>query len=638
MNKVIERMENVTRFLIGSGTEFMNTNFKGKEVKDKGSDISLVETTGGMEIRIPLKEEDHILGLGEKALPVERKRTRSIMWNYDSYNYELGTDPMYASIPFFMKIRDGKPEGFLINYTGKIVFDFGVEDYTHILITVNSKDFAFYVMEGDEPDQILRIYSEITGFPFHLPQWSLEHQISKYSYYPQERVEEVVNKYITTFGTNSVGAVYLDIDYMEDYKIFTHDKGKFPDMRGMINNFHARNVRVIPILDPGIKLDQNNEIFKKGIGKYVETPTGEIFTGDVWPGKCVFPDFFNSEGRDFWSESVSEFMKEGYDGIWLDMNDPSVHHVDSRTIAENSIHHRDGVKVRHSDVHNAYCLEEAKATFESLREGDKFILSRSGYAGIQKYAAIWSGDGLSTFENMWLQIPLLTSLSISGIPYVGCDLGGFSGYSSPELILRFYQMGLFFPIYRNHKVKEGNDQELYVFDLYYKGRFKQILDLRHNLVSYLKWKAEEAAMYGKPIIRPLAYNFPREDGIFTIDDEYMVGMEFLLAPIVTRSSNRRELYLPDGIWYEFNSTNIYSGKKRVSSEGDLPLFLRNNSVVIIGRKLLFFGDVEEEIYLDGEWHLFKSQKGKATLDGKNLKSGEFIDVEKEKPTLSTLQF
>ena len=641
MAKLSSQKGDIARFSFGKGDILLSGNYYS--VSESIGPVNLqkygIEATvekGITSIIIPLSEADHIIGLGEKALPVERKRTRVEMWNYDNYNYSLGRDPLYSSIPFFMKYNMGKVEGFFINYPGRVIIDSGVKDYNNIVITIESENFDFYIFGGNSFDEILQKYSSITGMPFQLPEWALEHQISKYSYYPQERVEEVVDNYLHAFGPTSVGAVYLDIDYMDEYRIFTADQTRFHHMKEMVENLSKKGVKVIPIIDPGVKADQNFSIFRKLLGSYVETSNGDLFTGDVWPGKCVFPDFLNPEAEESWKSLVSTFMKDGYGGIWLDMNEPSIHNTPNRTISEDAVHHIEGKKVSHKDVHNMYALAEARATFNGIPGDDKFILTRSAYAGIQKYAAIWSGDGSSDFENVGLQIPLLTSLSVSGVPYVGCDLGGFLGYSTPELVLRFYQMALFFPIYRNHKVKEGNDQELYIFDDYYRERFKEILSMRHNLVPHMLWKARESERSASPIIRPLAYNFPDENGIFTVNDQYMLGEELLLAPVLKSGMKSRELYLPTGKWYEFQSGKIYEGHRRIESEGDIPLFMMENSVALISNSIYLFGKVDREIFYNGKWVNLKYNGKEAFLGSKKLSENEYIDVFASKPSLKDL--
>ena len=594
--------------------------------------ITIDEYQDSVRILMPLEIMDHIIGLGEKALPVERKRTRVEFWNYDSYAYNLKTDPLYVSIPFFLKINSGQAKGFFVNYGGRIVMDFGQEIYDKIIINVPSKDFEFYIFHEGTPDAVLSQFMKLTGKPFSLPEWVLEHQICRYSYYPEKTVLEIIDMYQKIFGKESVGSIYLDIDYMKDYIPFTVDENKFHDISKFIEKCHKKGVRVIPIIDPGLKLDQKDGTFVKGLGNYVETPKGEIFTSTVWPGKCAFPDFLNAEAREFWSNQVKEFIGNGFDGIWLDMNEPSMN-SQSRTIEEDSIHNIGGKKITHNHLHNYYAYFESMAT-KGANDDGKFILSRSGFAGIQKYAAIWSGDGNGNFESLALQISLLASLSISGIPYVGCDLGGFLNYSDPELLLRFYQMALFFPVYRNHKSKTENDQELYIYNSYYLERFREILRLRHTIVPHLLWKAKIAEENYEPIIRPLAFNYPQEEGLYQIDDQYMVGREIMLAPIVQRGADVRKVFLPPGKWYNLQTGEIDLGGNMVNSGGDIPIYLKEGSLLLTRKGIVVFGDVNEKFFYEGKWVEIANLKDQIkSSDRTGLK---ILDCERDRITINDI--
>ncbi len=302
----------------------------------------------------------------------------------------------------------------------------------------------------------------------------------------------------------------------------------------------------------------------------------------VWPGACAFPDFLNHKARSFWSKQVTKLVSEsGLDGIWLDMNEPSVFN-DTKTFDENTTHNLDdGLNVPHSLVHNAYAYFQAKATFEPLNKLNKepFILTRAGCAGIQKFAAVWSGDNTSSWRNMRLQIPLLLSLSISGVPFVGCDIGGFIGNSSPELLARFYQMATLFPIFRNHKSKEGNDQEPFRLPTKYQNQVKNAISLRYSLLPYLSSVALKAHRLGHPIIRPLCYEYQSDEETYYINDQYMVGKHLLYSPIVEKGKRERELYLPEGKWIEWTRRTIFNGSQWINSETEMPLYLRASSTI-----------------------------------------------------------
>ena len=630
----------IIRVQIGGGNEYVPTQFLSK--KNIGGDIldehgfKIKEKSNGVEISLHLAISDHILGLGEKAFPVDRKRTRSTFWNNDGYIYSMYSDPLYCSIPFFIKTNKDNNMGIYVNFPGRLTIDCGIDSYDRITIEAPTKSFAFYLIIGKTPETVVEGYSRLTGFPFRMPEWALEHQISRYSYYPDEAVLTILRRYREEFGPNAVGSIYLDIDYMDNYKLFTIDKTRFAHMENFINKIHQMDVKVIPIIDPGVKVDQGYRQFKDGLGCYVETEKGEIYTGDVWPGKCAFPDFFSEDGKSYWKAEVGKFMKNGFDGIWLDMNEPSVQNEESRSMPEDVIHSLNGKKIKHSDLHNAYALMEAEATFNSMGAG-KFILSRAGYSGIQKYGAIWSGDGVATYENMKLQIPLLTGLSVSGVPYVGCDLGGFSGYTSPELLLRFYQMALFFPVYRNHKSKTGNDQELFIFTRDFKDKFREILALRHAVVPHLYWKSILASETGSPIIRPLAFNYPEVESLFTVSDEYMVGKELLLAPILSEGFMERNITLPPGKWYCYENAKEYEGDDTFRYSGEIPLFQKQDTIMIAGERIFIFGNPDEKVFYKGKW-VNITCKGKETcMDGEMMAEEDYVLIGKNKKiTLSDL--
>ena len=629
--KVNSSETGIMKVSFGEPFEYLRINFSGdhehdsKALDEMGIEIETIENK--TEISIPLDPSDHILGLGEKALPVDRKRSKSVLWNSDSYAYSIYSDPLYCSIPFFIKISDHGNYGFFINYPGKLTVDCGISSYNKIRIQITSSSLAFYIIKGRSPEEIVEKYSGLTGKPFLMPQWALEHQISRYSYYPDNAILSMLKRYRDEFGADAVGSIYLDIDYMENYKVFTIDRKKFPGIKEFLKSVHELGIKVIPIVDPGIKAEQGYEQFQKGMGSYVETVKNEIYTGGVWPGKCAFPDFFSEEGKSFWKKEVEKFMENGFDGIWLDMNEPAVQDEKTGTFPENLIHSINGNKIRHSELHNAYALAEAEATSSALGK-NKFILSRAGYSGIQKYAAIWSGDGTSSFENMALQIPILTGLSISGVPYVGCDLGGFLGYTTPELLLRFYQMALLFPIYRNHKSNTGNDQELYIFPDDIKEKFRQILALRHALVPYLHWKSVRAVERGTPIIRPLAFNYPEIEAMFTINDEYMSGKELLLAPIVNCNAEWRYITLPPGKWYSFEHGKVYEGNSTIKYPGDIPLFQGKDTCIIAGERLCIFGDVNERVFFRGKWINVTVSNDSVFIDGIVAPEKEYLMIDK----------
>ncbi len=559
---------------------FSIKNYKTKRLQTnritiEGHKFEINETKDGLEISRDLDIDEHIIGLGEKAYEIERRRTKLTMWNTDSYAYTKYTDPLYVSIPFFISVSKNSKMGVFVNYPGKVIFDVGIETYDKIKILVPSKSAEIFIIKGKTIKEIIKNFTNLTGKPFKIPDWALGHSISRYSYFPQDKVIEVLKEYKKN---TIVDTIYLDIDYMNKNKIFEWSKENFPNPKKMIDEIHKMKTKVITIVDPAIVLDQNDKIFLEGLGKYCENDKNQIYAANMWAGQCVFPDFLNKETRKWWANRIKKWISDyGIDGIWLDMNEPAVF-TPNKTFNESVLHKIDDkTRIKHDEVHNSYAYFEAMGTYNAMKNG--FILSRAGYAGIQKYAAIWSGDSVSSWEDMKIQIPLLLSLSISGISYVGCDIGGFVGRSDSELLARYYQMAAFFPIFRNHKDKNGNDQEIYNVEDKQKERIVQAIKTRYLFMDYIKMLAKDAHEKGNPIIRPLCYEFEDDENTYKIDDEYLLGEYILYAPILDKGKNNRTVYLPKDKWLEFNTNKEFIGPCYIKSTEEMPIFIRKGTKI-----------------------------------------------------------
>jgi alpha-glucosidase len=569
----VERSNKIFRIIINEPKPIVKYEFKGEEVDVENLfNMEISEVKEGLEIKIPLKLETHILGLGEKAFEIDRRRVKLVMWNTDAYGYKWGTDPLYVSIPFLIKVDD-RIVGYFFNSTSRLEFDIGYTNYDKLIVKIPEEDAEIFVFLGENIQEILELYTDLTGKPFLLPEWALGYQISRYSYFPQEYVEEIVEKHLKE-GIK-VSAIYLDIDYMSKYKIFTWDNRRFPNPKDLVRKLHSLGVKVITIIDPCVRLDQSYELFKDGLGNYVENEDGTLYVDYLWPGLCVFPDFLNARTREWWRNLIRRWVSDyEIDGIWLDMNEPSV--LGKRNFNLKAVHNLDdGRRVFHERVHNAYSLFEAMATKDEV----DFVLSRAGYAGIQRYAAIWTGDNTSSWEDLSLQIALILGLSISGVPYVGCDIGGFAGRINDYLLLyRYFQVALFFPIFRNHKSKDGSDQEIFLLPDYWKERIKDVIKLRYKFLPYLYALAKESHEKGHPIIRPLAYHYSKDENSFKINDEYLVGEYLLYAPQLYRET-KRLVYLPEGKWLNWWTNEEYEGMEWIETNNEFPIFIRYNSII-----------------------------------------------------------
>ncbi|MFQ1020753.1 alpha-glucosidase MalA [Tardisphaera saccharovorans] len=553
--------------------------------------LSFKEQEDSLTVTKPLGIDEHLFGLGEKAFELDRRRTRVVMWNTDAYGYRWGTDPMYVSIPFFISIENGKARGFFFNSPSKMTFDFGITRYDQVIVTIPQLELELFVFDGPSVQEVVEQYVELTGKPLDPPLWAFGYQASRYTYFPQDYVIDIIKKHKEK-GID-LAAIYLDIDYMEKYKDFTWGES-FPEPKRMLEEAHRTGVKVVTIVDHAIRAEQGYEPFLSGMGHFCELQDGNLYVDRMWPGTCVFPDFFNDGCRNWWGSEIRKWAEQGVDGIWLDMNEPAT--LTQEHDFRGPVVHKldDGRKIRHELVRNAYPYFEAMSTYEALKTiTDKpFVLSRAGYAGIQKYAMIWTGDNSSTEEAIPLQLSLVLSLSISGIPFVGCDLGGFAGRSNPSLVLKYYRAALFFPLYRNHKEKSGNDQE--PFSFYNEEEIKEAIALRQKFLPYIYSLAREAHETGHPIVRPLLYEFQDDPKTYGILDEYMVGSGLLYAPQIYEGS--RKVYLPKGKWADFWSCKVIEGPAWISSDMPYPIFIREGHVIPTEGEAKAFGTGSITLY------------------------------------------
>ncbi len=592
----------------------------------------------------PLALDEHVLGLGERAMPIDRRRAIAVMFNFDAYAHLPFMDPLYVSVPLAVFVRRGKAFGLLVNSPAYSVFDIGVGEYSAVNIEVEDKP-EVYVIFGPTPMEVLETYAEITGKPFLPPKWALGYQISRFSYEPQNAVLEVVER---VAGEVPLEAVYLDIDHMDKRRIFTWDRRKFPDPHGLIAELHERGVKVITILDPYVKAEPGYRIFEEGLRHFLTTENNELYLVRGWPGLSALPDFLNKKAREWWAKLVEEYVREyDVDGLWIDMNEPTNMDGDIlftgdwaelrkavalglkpgplrkeelfRRTAAGAIHRLDdGRVVKHERVHNAYAYFEAMATYEGIaRAGKKpFVLTRAGYAGIQRYAAVWTGDVVASWEGLRAALMAVLGLSASGVHMVGADIGGFAGYSDPDLVVRWYQASAFFPFFRAHKGREGNDTDIFALPARHKEAVVEIIRLRYKFLPYLWHLTWEAHLTGRPILRPLALEFPDDEDAFKIDDEYMVGPYVLVAPHLSPSP-KRSVYLPSGAWMDYWSGVVQLGPSWVESSAELPMYIRRGSAIL--------GDGFLMIYGEGSWRIYHGE-GDRPLQLEVRSSGNLVEL------------
>jgi alpha-glucosidase len=560
---------------------------------------------------------EHFYGLGEKAARLDKRRSSYVNWNSDTPGYLEGRDPIYQTIPFYTGLQNGQAYGIFFDNSYRSYFDFGKSSQQRVWFGAEGGELNYYFFYGPSLKKILGRYADLTGHMPLPPLWALGNQQSRWSYYPDTMVQEVVSEYRKR--DLPLDVIHLDIDYMQEYRVFTWDRQRFENPKALSQRLAAQGVKLITIVDPGVKYQpvakstaqvtsitpelepqqQRYYVFDTGLEKnyFQRRKNGDLFVPKVWPGESVFVDFTLPAAREWWGSLHRAYTDNGVAGIWNDMNEPADFIDQSGKNQLDVVSFDEGEKSTHAKNRNVFALLMARATYEGwerLRPDQRpYIITRAGYSGIQRYSTMWTGDTNSTWEALQLNVPMFTSLGMSGEPFVGSDVGGFIGRGNGELLVRSYQISFLAPFCRNHKVIDGYDQEPWRFGEYYEGIIRKYLKLRYQLLPFLYTTLEEAHRTGVPLFRPLVLNYPADANTHNLDDEFMIGDDLLVAPVVKPDVTRRSVYLPKGVWYDYWTNKKYVGGTTFIFEAPLetvPLFVRGGAIIPTGPNLNYVGE------------------------------------------------
>jgi len=538
-----------------------------------------------LRLEHPLAPQEYIYGLGEHTDRLNLRGRTFPLWTYDPpKGHGSHTVAMYTAIPFSLHIdaSTGVAYGILIDHTGRIEMDLGHQDEGKLQATLQGDVFIVYFISGPTSADVLQHYTELTGRMQLPPNWSLGLQQARWSYATEQQVRDVATQ--LRERNHPSDGVWLDIDYMRGYRPFTWNNEAFPDPPKLISDMGAQGFHIVPVIDPGFKTDAAYAPYQEIIEHdyMCRLPNSEAFIGSAWPGDCVFPDFSRDEVRKWWGGLYQDFLKQGIAGSWNDMNEPSLttmmqkHSTNiSGASFRNDIIHRaggekptgpDGPATSHLFFHNAYGLQMARAAHEAAQslapDARPFVLTRSGTAGVQRYAAIWTGDNSSWWEHIRLGMVMCLNLSMSGVPVVGADIGGFWENCTGELLVRFAQLGALLPFCRNHNALHDIEQEPWSFGEPFESAYRIAIEQRYRLLPYLYTLFQEATTTGEPILRPLYYYYPQDTQVYdtdVADTEFLVGRSLLSAPVYEEGAITRRVYLPEGTWMSYWDGQTYSG-------------------------------------------------------------------------------
>jgi alpha-glucosidase len=524
-------------------------------------------------------------GCGERTGGLDKTGTYQLFWNVDPpFGHTPSLNNLYSSVPFVLVLDQGRAWGLFLDNPGRVEFDLAREHPGRAWFGTQCGDLVYYVFAGPTPAAVLERYTELTGRTPMPPLWALGYHQSSWNYEDAEHIRALARE----FRARDIpcDALYLDIDYMEGYRVFTWSRERFPDPKGLIADLHAQGFRVVTIVDPGVKVDEGYPVYREGRagGHFCRTASGEEYRNVVWPGLCAFPDFTSARTRDWWAGLHRALLEAGVDGIWCDMNEPAVFVPHHSTFPVDVVHPGDGRPRLHGEVHNLYGMlmaQAARAACETFRPTARpFVISRAGYAGLQRVALQWTGDNSSWWEHLWMSVPQLLNMGLSGIAWAGVDIGGFWGECDGELLTRWVECAVFQPFCRNHSAKGVRRQEPWAFGEPYEGLIRRLLKLRQRLIPYLYTVFEECHRTGAPIVRPLFYEFPEDDRARTADAEFLLGGALLIAPITRPGVEHRHVYLPAGTWVHLWSGQRWDGPAHILAHAPLgvpAIYLRANT-------------------------------------------------------------
>lgn len=519
-------------------------------------------------IRKQKHSDDHFLGLGDKPGPLDRAGEAFAMWNTDNFGWQESSDPIYKSVPFFINFRAGHALGVFFDNTWRTSFDFGRELPDQYSFGAPDGPVDYYVFYGPTPRLVVQTYAWLTGPTPLPPLWTLGFQQSRYSYFPESRVLDIAAR--LRADRIPADAIYLDIDYQKDNRPFTVDPDKFPHFLQMIQQLAANHFHIVAITDLHIANLPNAGYTPYDSGAagdhFVKNPDGTVYSGVVWPGPAVFPDFTRKLTRDWWGTLYRQFTQQGVAGFWNDMNEPAVFNVPTKTMPDNIQHRIDepGFLPRtasHLEIHNIFGMENSRATYDGLLALQPnvrpFVLTRASYAGGQRYAATWTGDNSSTWNHLRMTVPQIVNLGLSGFGMTGADVGGFAGSPPPDLLTKWIEIAAFQPIDRDHAAKGTRDHEPWVDGPEQLAIRRRYIEERYRLMPYLYTTAEEMSRTGLPIVRPIFLEFPAatSDGHpldLDASGEFLFGPNLLVAASPSPEEVAPyEVHLPPGIWYDY---------------------------------------------------------------------------------------
>lgn len=508
------------------------------------------QTNGHSIATIQVGDAD-LYGTGEVYGDLRRNGETIGMWNKDNGLYMTeGGKRLYQSHPWVLGVRkDGTAFGIIADNTWKSKLTTGRE----VRFESEGPAFRVFIIERNSPTEVLQCLGQLSGTMEMPPLWSLGFHQCRHSYVPDTWAMQIAD----TFREKQIpcDVIWMDIIYMDGYRIFTFSPKEMPNPKAFNDYLHQKNFKSVFMIDPGVKVDSAYFVDQQGVAGnyYVKKPNGENFVGRVWPGDCHFPDFTREEVRTWWSSLYKDFMATGIDGVWNDMNEPSVFDGPDGSMPEDCLHglaDADKSGSTHLRYHNIYGYNMVRATRQGILQAnpDKrpFVLSRANFLGGQRYAATWTGDNASTWEHMKASIPMTLNMGLTGQAFNGPDIGGFARDCNAELLAHWTAIGVYFPFVRNHCSLEEVQQEPWAFGEKVEQVCRTAINRRYRLLPYVYTLFREASQTGMPVMRPVFMSDTQDNSLRSEQQAFMLGADLLIVP---RWAEKPAL--PKGNWKKF---------------------------------------------------------------------------------------
>jgi alpha-glucosidase len=546
--------------------------------------------------RSEVAADARFFGLGGRASGVRLRDGTYRLWNTDpGLSFGPGDDPLYITMPVQMVVADTAThlvfhdstwDGTVTLREGEEGAGSGHDRAGTSELRMDGGPLRCWVMVGS-PARVLRTWASLTGAAALPPTWALGHHHARWGFGSEQEVRRIVAGYLG-HGL-PLDAVHLDIDHFDAHQVFTVDRERFPKLPMLAKELRRDGIRLVSIVDPAVKAEPGNAVYDSGsaVDAFVRDAARRPVRGVVWPGESVYPDFTRARVRQWWGELYEERLAQGFAGFWHDMNEPvSFAAFGENTLPRSARHDLEGRGGDHREAHNVYALCMARAGYEGLREltpeERPFMFSRSGWAGMQRYGGTWSGDVATGWPGLRASLSLVVGLGLCGVPYSGPDVGGFDGSPSPELYLRWFQLGSYLPLFRTHASLRAGRREPWEFGDEILDHARVALVERRRLLPYFVTLAHLAHRTGAPYVRPVWWGAPEDRALRDCDDTFLLGDCLLVAPVLDPGTDRRAVQLPRGCWYDTVTEECYEGPAQVLLDAPLsriPVLARAGAVV-----------------------------------------------------------